>query len=105
MVWTFARRDERIQLRRQETPEGALLVVTENGTPRSYFFSDPTRLIAFQSDMEGFLVRTGWVLHEFSPERRSGRDRRTFPRLDERRRWWNDSFRPVEQQPRKSRRR
>lgn len=89
-VWTFARREERLSLRRQETEEGFLLVVTENGTPRSYFFSDVARLTTFQADMEAFLVQSGWTFETFSPDRRSGRDRRHFPRLSDRRRWWTD---------------
>src|SRR5262249_23475233 len=91
-VWTFGRREERVRLRREETPEGMLLVVEENGAPRSYSFNDPTSLIAFQSDMEAFLVRTGWTLLEFTPDRRSGSDRRQFPRMSERRRWWTDGL-------------
>jgi hypothetical protein len=89
-VWTFGRLQERVVLRREQAADGILLLVTENGTPRSYRFSDVGRLLAFQSDMEAFLVRTGWSLLEFSPDRRTGRDRRQFPRLAERRRWWTD---------------
>jgi hypothetical protein len=89
-VWTFGRREERLVLRREKTEDGVSLIVTENGTPRSFPFSDLERLVAFQSDMEAFLVRSGWSLLEFSPERRGGRDRRRFPRLTERRRWWTD---------------
>src|SRR5690242_7456035 len=89
-VWTFGRREERVRLRREETSDGLLLVVDENGTPRSYSFHDLNSLIAFQNDMEAFLVRTGWSLLEFSPDRRSGIDRRQFPRMEERRRWWTD---------------
>jgi hypothetical protein len=91
-MWTFARRDERVRLRREPTADGLLLVVDENGSPRSYFFNDLDSLIAFQSDMEAFLVRTGWSLLEFSPDRRTGFDRRKFPRIDERRRWWTDGI-------------
>ena len=91
-VWTFGRREERVRLRREETTGGLLLVVDENGSPRSYFFNDATSLVAFQSDMEAFLVRTGWSLLEFSPDRRTGMDRRKFPRLIERRRWWTDGL-------------
>lgn len=40
--------------------------------------------------MEAFLHRTGWRLLEYSPERRRLHDRRSFPRLEERRRWWTD---------------
>jgi hypothetical protein len=91
-VWTFGRREERVRLRREATTGGLLLVVEENGAPRSYFFNDATSLVAFQSDMEAFLVRTGWSLLEFAPDRRSGGDRRQFPRISERRRWWTDGL-------------
>jgi hypothetical protein len=104
-LWTFGRLEQRIVLRRQQTDEGVLLLVTENGTPRSYGFRDLERLVAFQSDMEAFLVRTGWSLIEFSPERRSGRDRRQFPRIDERRRWWTDGLERVSALGRRRRKR
>ena len=91
-VWTFGRREERVRLRREATTGGLLLVVEENGAPRSYFFNDATGLVAFQSDMEAFLVRTGWSLLEFAPDRRGGGDRRQFPRMSERRRWWTDGL-------------
>jgi hypothetical protein len=89
-VWTFGRREERLVLRRETTTGGELLVVVENGKPRSFVFEDLDRLVTFQSNMEEFLVRSGWSLLEFSPDRRRGRDRRHFPRLSERRRWWTD---------------
>jgi hypothetical protein len=89
-VWTFRRRTEQLVLRREETSTGVNLVVTENGTSRSFAFTDINRLVAFQSDMEAFLVRTGWTFVAFIPERRSGRDRRLMPRMTERRRWWTD---------------
>jgi hypothetical protein len=89
-AWTFGRREERLVLRRETTKDGVWLVVVENGTPRSFLFNDLDRLSSFQSDMEAFLVRSGWTLIEFSPDRRRGRDRRHFPRISERRRWWTD---------------
>jgi hypothetical protein len=90
-VWTFRRRAEQLSLRREETPSGVNLVVVENGTARSFGFSDVERLIAFQSDMEAFLIRTGWTFIAFAPDRRTGRDRRRMPRMTERRRWWTDT--------------
>src|SRR5689334_2254569 len=89
-VWTFRRRSDQLLLRREETPTGVHLVVVENGTTRSFAFNDIERLIAFQSDMEAFLVRTGWTFVAFTPDRRTGRDRRQMPRMTERRRWWTD---------------
>ncbi|HUC76811.1 MAG TPA: hypothetical protein VMS04_16025 [Vicinamibacterales bacterium] len=89
-IWTFHRRSDRLQLRREETPTSVHLVVTENGTSRSFSFSDLNRLVAFQNDMEAFLIRTGWTFTSFAPDRRGGRDRRLMPRMTERRRWWTD---------------
>src|SRR5690242_14522396 len=94
-IWTFRRRSEQLSLRREETSNGVNLVVVDSGTSRSFAFSDVDRLIAFQSDMEAFLIRPGWTLVTFAPDRRSGRDRRQMPRMTERRRWWTDS-RPDE---------
>jgi hypothetical protein len=91
-VWTFRRRSERLLLQREETPTGVNLVVIENGTCRSFAFNNLDRLVAFQADMEAFLVRTGWTFSAFSPDRRMGRDRRQMPRMTERRRWWTDGL-------------
>jgi hypothetical protein len=90
-VWTFEREKRRLSIARRgpaETP--ALVVLAPDDRPREYRFADLPSLIRFQTDMETFLLRTNWALVKFSPERRHGRDRRTFPRLDERRRWWSD---------------
>jgi hypothetical protein len=73
---------------------GVNLIVAGDGVPRVYWFPDVEKLVHFQSDMEVFLLRTGWHFSEFSPERRRGTERRTWPRLSrERRRWWTDSVR------------
>jgi hypothetical protein len=91
-AWTFRRRAQRLTLQQQRHEGGGfLLLVVEDGQPRSYTFSDVERLVAFQSDMEESLIRTGWSLDSFTPERRSGRDRRRMPRTEvNRRRWWTD---------------
>ena len=93
----FGQGERRIKIERTESGEDLSLVVTkDNDAPHTYRFADIGALTRFQSDMEQFLVSTGWSLLEFSPERRTGRDRRTFPRLTERRRWWTDALnRPV----------
>ena len=90
-TWAFVRGTHRLELRQGETPEGYLLQVTCDGTPRSYEFPSFQVFTRFQSDMEAFLLKTGWTFVTFSPDRRRGRDRRTFPRPDERRRWWTDA--------------
>jgi hypothetical protein len=94
-TWIFERGAERLELARRTTPDGLTLVVTSDGPPRSYSFNDETALARFQSDMETFLLETGWAFSAFVPERRSGRDRRGWPRIDERRRWWTDGIRFV----------
>jgi hypothetical protein len=92
--WTFRRRDDRLILRREQTDQGYQLVITESGRPRTFTFRDVERMVVFQNDMEDFLVRTGWSLAEFVPDRRRGGDRRGFPRdRIDRRRWWTDVVR------------
>jgi hypothetical protein len=97
MLWTFGKEKDRISFGRQ--PEaGVLVVVRGRNQVREYLFADASSLRAFQSDMEAFLRRTGWTLLEFYPERRRrDRDRRRFPRFQERRRWWTDSSEHVDQ--------
>jgi hypothetical protein len=90
MIWTFERGSERLGIERLEQ-ESLDLIVNTAGIPRRYSFKELPALEAFHRDMESFLLRTGWVLLAYSPERRRGRDRRGFPRMNERRRWWTDS--------------
>jgi hypothetical protein len=89
-IWTFEKRDQQLQIRRKHGPDDVTLIVTINRSSRPYYFGDIAAAVRFQSDMEAFLLKTGWSFVEFSPERRTGRDRRGFPRLSERRRWWTD---------------
>jgi len=92
-AWTFHRGDERLTLVRRETDEGLDLLVSGAFAPRSYHFREEAALVKFQGDMEEFLLKTGWSLAHFSPERRV-QDRRGFPRVDvDRRRWWTDGWR------------
>ena len=91
--WIFARGDERLELTREEVRKGANLVVAGTDGARTIHFATIDRLERFQSDMEKFLLQTGWRFSEFLPERRSGAERRGFPRMAERRRWWTDSVR------------
>ncbi len=93
--WLFGRGSETVKIERLGDGGGEMsLVITANAdAPRRYEFDSVRALTRFQADMEEFLVTTGWALLEFFPERRTGRDRRTFPRLTERRRWWTDALR------------
>ena len=91
MLWTFGKEKERITLGR-DSESCALVVVRRRDRVSEYHFADASSLSVFQGDMEAFLRRTGWTLLKYSPERRRrDRDRRRFPRLEERRRWWTDS--------------
>jgi hypothetical protein len=93
LVWTFERGGQRLEIRRLETDCGTRLTLISEGLPRTYRFDDPGRLPQFQKDMESLLLQTGWSFVSFSPDRRSGADRRSWPRLNERRRWWTDGLR------------
>src|SRR5581483_8960839 len=94
--WLFGRDDQRVKIERlcdAEDDAPTLVITANDDPPRTYAFDTMVALMRFQSDMEEFLVTTGWSLLEFFPERRTGRDRRTSPRIDERRRWWTDAIR------------
>jgi hypothetical protein len=93
--WIFVRGDARLEISREETCTGVNLIVSSEGVPRAFAFASLERLVRFQSDMEALLLRTGWTFSRFVPERRSHRERRAFPRLLERRRWWTDGVRLV----------
>ena len=93
LVWTFERAGQRLEIRREEAESGTRLMLTSEGLPRTYRFDDPGRLQQFQKDMESLLLQTGWSFVSFSPDRRSGKERRQWPRLNERRRWWTDGLR------------
>ena len=88
----FERTGQRIELHRQASNSGAFLIISGADAPRSYQFGDATVAVRFQSDMEAFLLKTGWSFSQFLPDRRSVADRRTWPRLTERRRWWTDGL-------------
>jgi hypothetical protein len=102
-AWTFRKGTEELTLSRRTDGETLVLVVAKPDGERQMRFASDDALHRFQSDMEAFLVRTGWSLAAFSPERRSAHDRRSFPReTNDRRRWWTDAS--VEAQPPGSRR-
>jgi len=95
LAWTFVRGDEnkeRLTIVRGvgDDSQGVRLTITVNGAARSVDFVDVMAAVRFQCDMEAFLLRSGWSFVAFSPEHRTNRDRRSFPRLRERRRWWTD---------------
>ena len=89
-TWLFGRGSERLRVERRPQMGGAweLVIAADGVPPRQTAFKDAGAMIRFQSDMEQLLLHTGWLLVRFEPERRAGRDRRLFPRVRERRRWW-----------------
>ena len=90
-IWTFARGTDTLEISRQILDDGMVLAIAGDGEPRSYFFREIDRLETFQKDMETLLLRTGWSLVSYGPDRRTGRDRRGWPRRsNDRRRWWTD---------------
>lgn len=90
-MWVFGRGEERLTIRRRQTEDGLVLVIDDGKAPRSCAFKDEIALITFQSNMEGMLLQTGWLLEAFEPDQRAYRDRRAWPRLaNDRRRWWTD---------------
>jgi hypothetical protein len=92
-VWTFVRGNDTLEITREDLEDGITLVIAGDGTPRSYFFREPHRLETFQRDMETLLLKTGWTFQGYEPDRRSGRDRRGWPRRsNDRRRWWTDGI-------------
>jgi hypothetical protein len=88
MLWTFGKDQERISLGRR-SGSCVLVVVRARDEVREYRFADVAALRIFQTDMEGFLMRTGWTQLKYFPERRRDRDRRRVPRTADRRKWWN----------------
>jgi hypothetical protein len=90
-VWTFKRDGGSVSLERRLADDEIVLAVRHQEDLRLFAFPDLHALIRFQEDMETFLLRTGWTLASFSPERRQLADRRSFPRVtNDRRRWWTD---------------
>jgi hypothetical protein len=72
-----------------------LLVEMQRGMPeRSFCFAELPALIRFEQSVVEELERAGWALVDFSPERRSGFERRRASRAapDRRRPFWR---RPV----------
>ena len=100
LAWTFVRGDkERLTIVRDEEggPSGVRLVIAVEGSTRSFEFADLMAAVRFQCDMEAFLLKSGWSFSAFTPQRRMNQDRRGFPRLRERRRWWTDGTVTVKQ--------
>ena len=91
-TWTFAREADELTIVRQAASQECALIVVLNDSPKTYSFRDERSMVRFQADMETLLTHTGWSFVGFQPERRGRRDRRTMPRMNERRRWWTDGW-------------
>jgi len=105
-VWTFERATERLIVRRRMELEAfELEIESSDGVPRVHRFEEEDKFLAFQDDLQYMLVHSGWTLVEFAPDRRTGRDRRGFPRKHtDRRRWWTDGTQAVKTPSKRSRR-
>src|SRR5437764_14928819 len=91
LTWTFARGEERLIVQREVDEGRHHLFVTHADGCHMLPFNHLDALVTFQADMERMLLSTGWLLANFSPDRRCYGDRRTFPRVEnDRRRWWTD---------------
>ncbi len=92
-VWTFKKDGASLILERHGQGDEVFLVVRQPEGVREFPFESLEALERFQETMETFLLRTGWTLTSFSPDRRTLHDRRTFPRItNDRRRWWTDGL-------------
>ena len=91
LTWTFERGKERLIVQRDVDEARHYLIITHTDGCHTLPFNHLEALVTFQTDMERVLLSTGWLLANFSPDRRRYGDRRTFPRIDnDRRRWWTD---------------
>ena len=92
-VWTFKKDQASLSLERHRQGDAFVLLVRQPEGARELPFVNLEALERFQNTMETFLLRTGWTLASFSPDRRTPLDRRTFPRMtNDRRRWWTDGI-------------
>jgi hypothetical protein len=105
-TWTFDRQGEQLIVQRDASDDtSCALIVTRAGISRTIRFPELPALVRFQSNMDTFLLRTGWLLLNYAPDRRR-RDRRSFPRAtNDRRRWWTDGVQPANARQKRDRRR
>jgi hypothetical protein len=80
----FAKGRDHIRIQRVEPTR--LVVSSPTEETMEHDFDSAEALLGYQLDYEQQLAADGWKLVEFSPERRSGRDRRMVPRFGEDRR-------------------
>jgi len=86
-IWLFVRGAESVRVIRAATPEGRarLLIYGPGNTQATHEFHDGVACAQRESEIERELVADGFTLEQFT-DRRSGLDRRSVPRGDDRRR-------------------
>jgi hypothetical protein len=88
--WVFERAGERLIVQRWRRPDRVweLSVIWPSGERETEGYVDFGALSAIHARLERELARSGWSLHEFSPERRRvtrrGRERAASPATDRR---------------------
>lgn len=68
----------------RESGRGVTLVVSGDGDLRSYSFHDFAALVKFESEMEEFLLQTGWSPSQLTIEPRLTPDHATQPEVGRR---------------------
>ena len=67
-TWTFDREGERLIVQRDARDgSSCALIVTRDGLSRTIDFPELPALVRFQTDMDTFLLRTGWLLLNYAP--------------------------------------
>jgi hypothetical protein len=67
IVWTYARGNDRLHLKRARTECGVLLIETYPGAPRrSHFFANLRDLMTFQESLSRYIEEQGWSLVNFA---------------------------------------
>ena len=74
-AWVFARQGYTLSIKRCVTSDGPLLVVMgSDQDSRTYCFGDLTGLRTFQSQLEHFLVESGWSVQSLPLDETSESD-------------------------------
>jgi hypothetical protein len=83
--WLFIRHNDTVRVFRPGPPYLQLAIAGPQGLRRTLRFDREADLQAFQRDHEHRMIKEGWRLEGSDVERRSGRDRRTTARGQDRR--------------------
>jgi hypothetical protein len=83
-TWLFVRGEDALSIQRPTAV--SLTISSVTGQRRDFAFATPATLLEFQCGFHSHLIETGWVLEDFSPERRGGGDdQRRAPNARDRR--------------------